>query len=152
MDKRTSCRGVILDGDEILLMRRIKDDSEYYTYPGGGLEDKETKEECVKREILEELGIIVDVIKLLYICTFSKGEQYFYLCKYNSGTLGTGSGPEMINPKPGSGQHIPIRMEFDRIKDIPLMPEIITKQVIEDTKRYGVEFDNKIKLINDENW
>ena len=39
---------------------------DYYVFPGGGLEENETLEEGVKREILEEFGIIVEVKEKLY--------------------------------------------------------------------------------------
>ena len=41
-----------------------KDYQEYYTFPGGGLEENETPQEGVIREIEEEFGIKVKVIKI----------------------------------------------------------------------------------------
>ena len=79
-----------------------KDFREYYTFPGGGLEENETLEEGVKREIKEEFGIKVKVIKKLYEMYSEKFNQreYFFLCEYESGVFGTGNGPEFSgNPK-----------------------------------------------------
>ena len=79
-----------------------KDFREYYTFPGGGLEENETLEEGVKREIKEEFGIKVKVIKKLYEMYSEKFSQreYFFLCEYESGVFGTGNGPEFSgNPK-----------------------------------------------------
>ena len=79
-----------------------KDFREYYTFPGGGLEENETLEEGVKREIKEEFGINVKVIKKLYEMYSEKFNQreYFFLCEYESGVFGTGNGPEFSgNPK-----------------------------------------------------
>lgn len=79
-----------------------KDFREYYTFPGGGLEENETLEEGVIREIKEEFGINVKVIKKLYE-TYSKKfnqKEYFFLCEYESGVFGIGNGPEFSgNPK-----------------------------------------------------
>lgn len=75
---------------------------EYYTFPGGGLEENETLEEGVKREIKEEFGINVKVIKKLYEMYSEKFNQreYFFLCEYESGVFGTGNGPEFSrNPE-----------------------------------------------------
>ena len=47
-------------------VRKRKNISDYYTFPGGGLEDGETLEEGVIREIKEEFGITVKVVKKLY--------------------------------------------------------------------------------------
>lgn len=79
-----------------------KDFKEYYTFPGGGLEENETLEEGVIREIKEEFGINVKVIKKLYEMYSEKFNQreYFFFCEYESGVFGTGDGPEFSkNPK-----------------------------------------------------
>ena len=47
-------------------VKRNRDYQEYYTFPGGGLEEGETLEEGVIREIKEEFGINVKVIKKLF--------------------------------------------------------------------------------------
>ena len=49
---REACRAVIIDGDNILLSHEAKND--IWMLPGGGLEDNETDEECVIREVGEE--------------------------------------------------------------------------------------------------
>ena len=60
MEKRRSSRAVIIEDNKLLyIFRRKIDDlgniSEYYVIPGGGIEDNETKEETVVRELKEEL-------------------------------------------------------------------------------------------------
>ncbi len=56
-----SCRAVIIEDGKILLSHETN--TGYYMSPGGGLEEKETLEECVEREVLEETGYIVKAIK-----------------------------------------------------------------------------------------
>ena len=77
-------------------VRKRKDIQDYYTFPGGGLEGNETLEEGVIREIKEEFGITVKVIKKLYEMHSEKFNQkeYFFLCEYVDGIFGTGDGPE----------------------------------------------------------
>ena len=60
----TSVRGIIKNDDGIILIHRIKKNSDveirdYYVVPGGKMELNESEEETVKREIFEELGIYV---------------------------------------------------------------------------------------------
>ncbi len=59
--KRISCRAVIIKDGKILLSHETN--TGYYMSPGGGIEDGETGKECVAREVLEETGYIVNVLK-----------------------------------------------------------------------------------------
>ncbi|MFT5723947.1 MAG: 8-oxo-dGTP diphosphatase [Bacteroidia bacterium] len=62
--------GIIYFENAILCVQRPKNKytyiSEKYEFPGGKIEDGETKEEALKREIMEELNMTVD-IKSLYL-------------------------------------------------------------------------------------
>ncbi len=107
MKERIRVAGIIKINDGYAFMHRKnvikrKDFQEYYTFPGGGLEENETLEEGVIREIKEEFGITVEVIRKLYEIQSEKFNQkeYFFLCKYKEGVFGTGTGPEFSgNPK-----------------------------------------------------
>ena len=92
--ERTRVAGIIFMDGGIALMHRVGvlkriDIQEYYTFPGGGLEEGETIEEGTIREIKEEIGIDVKVVKKLYEMESEKFNQkeYFFLCEYVSGKL-----------------------------------------------------------------
>ena len=57
-----SVKGVILDRGRAVLLRNERGEWEL---PGGRLEAGESPEECVAREVLEELGLTVEVGPLL---------------------------------------------------------------------------------------
>lgn len=58
---RVASRGIVLnDNDEIAIF--YKKNKNEYKLPGGGMEENETKEECFKREVLEETGCNVEII------------------------------------------------------------------------------------------
>lgn len=113
-----------------------KDFQEYYTFPGGGLEEGETLEEGTIREIKEEFGINVKVIKKLYEMDSEKFNQkeYFFLCEYIDGKFGTGTGPEFSNdPKyKDSGKYLPEIILKNQVKEILLLPEEIRNEFIKD--------------------
>ena len=87
--ERIRVAGIIFMDGGIALMHRVgvlkrKDIQEYYTFPGGGLEEGEILEEGTIREIKEEFGIEVKVIKKLYEMESEKFNQkeYFFFFVY----------------------------------------------------------------------
>ena len=115
---------------------RNKDYQEYYTFPGGGLEEGETLEEGVIREIKEEFGINVKVIKRLYELENTKlhMKEYFFLCEYLDGEFGTGDGEEFSNNPEykDSGEYIPEIVKAEDIKKLVLLPLEIKEKFLKD--------------------
>lgn len=146
--ERTRVAGIIFINGKIALMHRkdvLKrpEMPEYYTIPGGGLEEGETEEEGTKREIKEEFGIEVRIVKKLYEMKSTKFNQkeLYYLCEYVSGKFGTGQGPEFSNdPKyKDSGKYIPELVEKENIKNINLLPLEIKKKIITDIENGNIK-------------
>ena len=108
---------------------------EYYVFPGGGLEEGENLEEGVRREVLEEFGIEVEVKEKLYFRQIGEElDEYLFLCKYISGTLGTGTGPEFSgDPKYADrGLYIPTIVAKEEIRNIRLLPEEFKEKMLKD--------------------
>lgn len=53
---------VINQEKEVLLIERLDDG--FFDFPGGGMDIKETIEDCVKRELFEETGLIATEVTL----------------------------------------------------------------------------------------
>lgn len=144
--KRIRIAGLVEMEDGYALMHRTnvkptensnKPFGEYYVFPGGGLEENETFEECAKREILEEFGINVEVKEKLYFRNINdNADEYLYRCEYLSGKLGTGTGPEFSNdPKYADrGNYIPVIVPKKEIKNIRLIPDEFKEKLIKDFK------------------
>lgn len=66
------CRGVILDNGELLVVAHPGHN--YYALPGGKLEFGEEPISCMKRELIEELGIDPQIGRLLYVNSFASGD------------------------------------------------------------------------------
>lgn len=84
---------IIRKGAKILIARRSpnKDLGGYWEFPGGKIEEGETPQECIKRELQEELGIIVTVGAF-----FMENEHHYenkiiqlqaYECEHISGNM-----------------------------------------------------------------
>ncbi|WP_369374085.1 NUDIX domain-containing protein [Promicromonospora sp. Populi] len=55
---RLQCRGLVVDAeDRILLVAHAIDEGTLWIGPGGGVEEGETREEGLRRELLEEVGL-----------------------------------------------------------------------------------------------
>lgn len=54
--------------DRILLVEHAKKDRRYWLLPGGGLEEGETLHDAVKRELMEETGLAIEVGRLIIVC------------------------------------------------------------------------------------
>ena len=119
-------------------VKKNPDIQEYYVFPGGGQEENKTFEEGTLREIKEEFGIDVKIIKKLYEEYSEKFDQVtiYYLCEYVSGKFGTGTGPEFSNnPKYiDSGKYIPEIINRNEIENILLMPPDIKEKFVKDIK------------------
>lgn len=154
--ERTRVAGIVpMEGGFAFMHRKDvikrKDYQEYYTFPGGGLEEGETPEEGTIREIKEEFGINVKIVKKLYETYSEKFNQreIFYLCEYIDGEFGTGDGPEFNNdPKyVDSGKYIPEIVKKEDVENILLLPLEIKKLLVNDIKLGGC-FEAKQKNLN----
>ncbi|MBI2618184.1 NUDIX domain-containing protein [Candidatus Kaiserbacteria bacterium] len=114
--RRQRASAVILQGDKILLIRRIKPDRDYYIFPGGGADEGEEVEMALAREVKEELNL--DVIKYKFIfsiknlsipshITTHKGnrDEHYFLIEAHSG-IPEISGPEKERMNEQNQYHI----------------------------------------------
>lgn len=123
--------GAVIFNDEgkILLTKRgpeAKNERGTWEIPGGALEFGETFEQGLKREILEELGIEIEVQELLQLCDHIILDEHqhwvapTYICKIISGT------PQ--NLEPGKCDEIGW-FSLAEAQELPL--SIVTQQDIE---------------------
>jgi A/G-specific adenine glycosylase len=83
--------GVVWRGDQVLISKRYTDDllGGLWEFPGGKREDGETLEECLVREVQEELGIEIAVGDLLmairHAYTHFRITLHVFHCRYLSG-------------------------------------------------------------------
>ena len=122
--------GVIVKNDKVLLMRRIRNGQEYYVFPGGGVEQGESTETAIVREIKEELSINPKIDKLLFEIENQGRQEYYYLIKEFSGQpqLG-GEEKQRMNE---NNQYYPVWMELDKLTNLDnLYPELVKKKIMD---------------------
>ena len=123
--------GVILRGSYILIARRLADAhlGGLWEFPGGTLEPGETLEECLVREIREELNLTVRVgLKLRTVEEEYPAEAgrearrirlHFYLCTPESGT------PEALECQEFRWVQVPELDQFDfPAADLPVLEQL----------------------------
>lgn len=84
---------VIIQGDQCLLMRRVREDRDYYIFGGGTIEVGETNEQAVVREVAEEFSLTVSAPEYLFSLINEGREEFWFLITHFSGTPTLG-GPE----------------------------------------------------------
>lgn len=130
---RTGVRvsAIIFRDNKVLLIYRRKPGREYWVFPGGGVEDSETTEETLIREVKEETNLDVINYTFAFSVKFedtSDVEQPFFYCDVSEGT------PEIV----GEEREINCednyyRLEWVKIselKHINLFPESAKELII----------------------
>jgi 8-oxo-dGTP diphosphatase len=79
LNNRPRAFAALIQDDYILLVRIVNGEKEFWTLPGGGLEDGETFEDAVIREVQEEVNLKVKVVKHLYTTTYELGVEKCFL-------------------------------------------------------------------------
>ena len=76
-------RAIIIENGKILVMHRNKYGSQYYTLVGGRINDGETPEQALVREVKEETGLTVTAARRLYHEQHPTpyNEQHIYYCE-----------------------------------------------------------------------
>jgi 8-oxo-dGTP pyrophosphatase MutT (NUDIX family) len=100
MTRHTRYQGFIIQDHKVLLIKHQSrtSDLSYWVVPGGGIEDSESEEECVIREMKEETHLEVKIDRLLLDEPSPPGGVYrwrkSYLCHPVSGVARPGYEPE----------------------------------------------------------
>lgn len=144
--KRKSARGIVVRDGKMVSMYRDFLGRQYYTIPGGGMEEHETERECVKREVFEEFGMVVEPIKKVYEYESEKSIEYFYVCNWVSGEFGSGEGEEYQGDR-NRGVYRPSWIALKDLPNLPLMPVEIAEALYSDYMKNGETVRDDVKRI-----
>jgi 8-oxo-dGTP diphosphatase len=121
--QRKRASAIIIKNKKILLIHRLKYGLDYFVFPGGRVEEAETAEEAVKREVLEETGLTVLSSHPLFEDTIdlTHKKYIFFTCETNDGkpTLGW---PE-TDRQNKDNQYVFEWHELNKVRELNLLPE-----------------------------
>ena len=82
---------IIRDGEKVLITQRLQDKplGGLWEFPGGKVEDGEVPEECLVREIQEEIGVDIDIIDIFSVVHHLYDHGSFLILVYDC-TLAAG--------------------------------------------------------------
>lgn len=89
--------GAVIHQQRILMVRHVHDGRDYWTLPGGGVEPGETPAMAAEREVLEETGLEVSVVRFVFSASSRSGRNTthcFLMSEPASVDLELGQDPE----------------------------------------------------------
>ncbi|KFN03552.1 NUDIX domain-containing protein [Bacillus clarus] len=119
---------IIIQEDQIALMKRIKGNEVYFVFPGGGIEEGETSEKATEREVYEELAVHIKIQNLVTKAE-DNGTQYYYESYITDGVFGSGKGEEFKGAD--RGQYIPLWVPMKEIMNLNVKHDYVAKIVLD---------------------
>jgi ADP-ribose pyrophosphatase YjhB (NUDIX family) len=135
-----AARAIIFNGQKILVMHRDKSGSKYYTLVGGRVQDHESLEQGVIREVREETGMEVTNTKLVFIEEHAPpyDEQYIFLCEVanlpDSITVQLASEEGIMN-QIGINNHQPIWAEAASFARLPFRTPQLQAAIVQSLRK-----------------
>lgn len=122
MATRQRASVVLVNAGYIALILRKKGDDEYFTFPGGGIEEGETPLDAAVRELSEELSITVTSSELVHAGTVVLADHAaeYFVVRTEALPLVLG-GPEK-DRQSASNQYRPCWVPAEAIRYLPLLP------------------------------
>ena len=138
---RKRATGIIIENGKILLIERMKYGQNYFMLPGGGLEENETIEKALIREIKEELCLdvkkfhqllVLEDIEVPQIMTIHAGNRNEYLFQIDeySGIPEIG-GPEKERISAQNQYHI-VWLNIEELGSREnIYPQVVARKLLE---------------------
>jgi 8-oxo-dGTP diphosphatase len=111
---------VVIDGDQVLVMKRHKRGRDYAVLPGGGVEADETAAEAALRELREETTLVAEIDGLLWVGRHNNRPAWYFLMTAVRGCAEL-SGPEARANRPDNSFELRW-ITADRFAELGLHP------------------------------
>lgn len=113
---------LIVEGDEVALIERHREERRYWVAPGGGVEVGEAPEAAARREAREELGLDVEIYrKVLELHGLHPAGrvQHYFLARTADRSFGAMTGPERST---SSNIYRPVWFELCDVESLNVLP------------------------------
>lgn len=88
---------VLLTPDGVAAIERVREGRTYHVLPGAQVEDGESPAEAARREVYEELGLLVKIRNAVAVVHFGDSTQHYFTAEVIGGEFGTGDGAEFAS-------------------------------------------------------
>jgi 8-oxo-dGTP diphosphatase len=92
---RMRAAAILIENGQMAMIERKRAGQLFYVFPGGHVEIDETPSEAAIREVKEELGLEVHVLRLVARSTYFNNPHFYYLVERIGGEFGSGDGKEL---------------------------------------------------------
>ena len=126
-------RVVIVQDGRVALIKRVRDGTTYYIFPGGGVEDGETPAEAAVREAYEELGVHVRLSEHMRDEVFRGVRFHFFRAEIAGGEFGSGEWPDHADETPAAreqgGTHEPMWVPLEDLTRLDVRPPELAERL-----------------------
>ncbi|MFH0830992.1 MAG: NUDIX domain-containing protein [Parcubacteria group bacterium] len=133
-DQSKRVRAIIVKDGMLLTIRRTKTTETYWVLPGGGIEDGETPQQALVREVKEETGLDCVIGEYVanypYRTTRVDHDVAFYRASIKGGVFGKGTGPEYSQPQRYEGSHEAQWLRLSDLSTIDLRPREVRERIV----------------------
>lgn len=150
---KRSARAILLDGDELVLIKRIKPGrAPYWVTVGGGVEaDDESIEAALHREVFEELGGTVERAELVHLITDELdggiGIQHIFAARLVSMDLDARTGTEFSKPERGDYEVVRVPFTSACVRGLNVMPPQLAQFIAANTGAIVSVLDSPVRKV-----
>lgn len=148
---KRSARAILLDGDELILIKRTKPGRDpYWVTVGGGVErDDASIEAALRREVFEELGGTLACAELVHLITDQLvggiGIQHIFAARLESMDLAARTGTEFGKPERGGYDVDRVPFTAEAVRRLNLMPPELADFITANTEALASVLDTSIR-------
>ncbi|WP_199921179.1 NUDIX domain-containing protein [Streptomyces globisporus] len=150
---RCSARAILLDGGDLVLIKRTKPDRDpYWVAVGGGVEATDPSiEDALHREVFEELGGKLSRAELVHLITDvledGVGAQYIFAARLEQMDIEARTGTEFDKPERGGYEVVRVPFTAEAIRQLNLMPRELAEFAAANIEAVKAVLDTQVRTM-----